>query len=288
MNPRQASQGPALLAAALLILAWEALGGDLWVAHRLGGAAGFPWRHHWLTETVLHEGGRALSGVALVLWAAWAMGPQTEGRPSRRERWRAWVLSLGLLLLVPAIKRLSLASCPWDMHDFGGAARYVSHWLSWWPAQGDGGPGHCFPAGHATAAFAFLPGVWMWAAHDRRMAMRWALAVVSAGVLLSLGQTLRGAHFVSHHLWTAWLCWACSAMLAPRRLARAPAVIRDAQSLDACTHLTSLAGAAAQPWQQQEARTDPGLRRWRHQCRWLFGRASIHLAHDRHRLGDRR
>ena len=28
-----------------------------------------------------------------------------------------------------------------------------------------------------------------------------------AGLVLGLGQQWRGAHFTSHTLWTAWLCW---------------------------------------------------------------------------------
>ena len=28
-----------------------------------------------------------------------------------------------------------------------------------------------------------------------------------AGLLLGLGQQWRGAHFMSHTLWSAWICW---------------------------------------------------------------------------------
>jgi membrane-associated PAP2 superfamily phosphatase len=38
------------------------------------------------------------------------------------------------------------------------------------------------------------------------MARRWLAAVVIAGLLLGLSQQWRGAHFMSHTLWTAWLC----------------------------------------------------------------------------------
>jgi membrane-associated PAP2 superfamily phosphatase len=33
-----------------------------------------------------------------------------------------------------------------------------------------------------------------------------ALAL-AAGSVLGLSQQMRGAHFMSHTLWTAWLCW---------------------------------------------------------------------------------
>ena len=45
-----------------------------------------------------------------------------------------------------------------------------------------------------------------------------------AGLLFGGAQTLRGAHYPSHSLWTAWLCWTLSAtLLSRRRLRLAPA-----------------------------------------------------------------
>jgi membrane-associated PAP2 superfamily phosphatase len=33
------------------------------------------------------------------------------------------------------------------------------------------------------------------------------LAALGTGGLLGISQQLRGAHFMSHTLWTAWICW---------------------------------------------------------------------------------
>ena len=73
------------------------------------------------------------------------------------------------VLVVPALKRLSSTSCPWDLALFGGVARHLSHWR-WGVA--DGGAGHCFPSGHAVAAFAFISGWFALRSHDPRAA-RW-------------------------------------------------------------------------------------------------------------------
>ena len=72
----------------------------------------------------------------------------------------------------------------------------------------DGGAGHCFPAGHASAAFAYLAG-WFVLRRSvaRAVAMRWLAAALAAGLLLGLAQQVRGAHYMSHTLWTAWICW---------------------------------------------------------------------------------
>lgn len=38
-------------------------------------------------------------------------------------------------------------------------------------------------------------------------AMGWLLMAVCIGFILGISQQMRGAHFMSHTLWTAWLCW---------------------------------------------------------------------------------
>jgi len=108
------------------------------------------------------------------------------------------------------MKHGSRTSCPWDLDQFGGVARYVSHW-SW--ARADGGPGHCFPAGHASAAFAFFGGYFVLARRVRGLARWWLLAAVVGGLLLGVTQQMRGAHYMSHTLWTAWLCWTTALLI---------------------------------------------------------------------------
>ena len=45
-----------------------------------------------------------------------------------------------------------------------------------------------------------------------RVARAWLLGVMAAGLMLGLTQQLRGAHFMSHTLWTAWVCWTTAAL----------------------------------------------------------------------------
>jgi membrane-associated PAP2 superfamily phosphatase len=174
------------LALLALLLCWEAGAWDMTLARWYGDASGFALRDHWLLRRVLHDGGRWLSALALLGVAAWsALGDARV--MARRRRWAWSGVVLLCLVAVPAIKRLSSTSCPWDLDDFGGTAMYVPHWML---TLVDGGPGHCFPSGHAVAAFAFLP-----------LFFRWA-------------QLARDAHFPSHTMWSAWLCWALGATAA--------------------------------------------------------------------------
>jgi membrane-associated PAP2 superfamily phosphatase len=189
----------------LLTLGWDAAGMDLPVMSQIGTSAGFPWRHHPLLETVLHDGGRQLAtGAYLLLWG-WVLWPVSSGL-SRRER--GTVLAL-----------VSRSSCPWEWSAFGGTAVYTSHWNL---LAGDGGPGGCFPGGHASSALSFLALCLPWlrspvAGRRRAPGWRWLTAVLLAGGLAGVTQTLRGAHPPSHTLWTLLICGAIA--LAGWRLA---------------------------------------------------------------------
>lgn len=196
--------GLTLLAAGAIVL-WDIGGLDLPAARLFGRADGFPWRDTVLFEAVLHRGMRDLGWLLvglLVAGSAWPVG--FLRRLPARERIQLWVTVLAGLLLVSLMKRFSTTSCPWDLREFGGTAVHVSHWML---GRSDGGLGHCFPAGHASAGFAFI-GAWF-ALHRRlpRLATAWWWSALAAGLLLGLSQQVRGAHFMSHTLWTGWLCW---------------------------------------------------------------------------------
>jgi membrane-associated PAP2 superfamily phosphatase len=188
------------------LLAWDFSGADLPVTRWFASAHGFAARDSAWASTLLHSGGRWLAwAIALVLLIVAARTPRrVRGGPDRSER-IAWLsVMLVCALAVPFIKHYSATSCPWDLAEFGGAARYLSHWSL---GQTDGGSGHCFPSGHAVAAFAFLGMYFQWREHDRARARAWLLAVLGAGLLLGIGQLARGAHYPSHTFWSAWICW---------------------------------------------------------------------------------
>jgi len=195
-----------------LTLLWDAAGLDLWVMTQLGSSQGFALQHNWWLETVLHQGGRqlawaVLAGLALMVW-------RPLGGFRRLPRQMRTEMLLGVLLalvLISTAKHFSLTSCPWDLQQFGGVATYRSHWA--WGVP-DGGAGKCFPGGHASAALAFLavPLSLLVAldAGQRRAGWLALAAVLLAGLVLGAAQTLRGAHYPSHTLWTGLLCWSAA------------------------------------------------------------------------------
>jgi membrane-associated PAP2 superfamily phosphatase len=193
------------------LLAWDAGGLDLPLARWMAGGEAFALREHWVLAGVLHDGVRTLAWL-LALWLAagiWAPSGVLRQVPrAGRIQWLAGVVIS--LVLINALKHSSHTSCPWDLAEFGGAGHYFSHW-AW--GRGDGGPGHCFPAGHASAGFAFIGGYFALRHAAPRRAVWLAAIVLAAGFAFGLAQQLRGAHFMSHTLWTAWVCWTVAHML---------------------------------------------------------------------------
>lgn len=194
-----------------LLWLWDVSGLDLPLARWFGGPDGFPLQYHPLLVTWLHDGVRRagwalLACLTLSVW--WPVGPLKQLRKSERA-WMMAAVCLSLLLVV-SIKGISRTSCPWDLAEFGGTASHVSHWAL---GVSDGGGGRCFPAGHASTAFAFLAlAVWLQPIAHRASKVAW-ITVLIAGLALGWVQQARGAHYLSHTLWTAWLCWAVAVSL---------------------------------------------------------------------------
>ena len=211
-----------------LLLAWDAAGLDLPAARGLGSATGFAGRDTWWASTLLHDGGRLAAWLLLAVLVVTSCLPPAAGTPNRALRWRWLGVILGCAVLVPSIKRISLSSCPYELAEFGGLAQYVSHWR-WGVA--DGGPGHCFPSGHAVSAFAFFGLYFLWRHHAPGRARAVLAAVVLTGLLLGTAQLVRGAHYPSHTLWTGWLCWALCVAAAHSVARPAPADLLPSRGL---------------------------------------------------------
>ena len=214
----------------LLLLAWDASGLDLAMAHWFGAASGFALESHWLWRGVLHDDIRLWPWVielGLLVGIFLPVGSFKQLPTARRAQLA--LTTLAALLAVSTIKLHSHTSCPWDLQQFGGMATYVSHWA--WGTR-DGGTGGCFPAGHASAGFAFVGGFFAFRHALPLTARRWLAGAMLAGVVFGVAQQVRGAHYMSHTLWTAWLCWSVAAgidaavsRLIARSRRRAPAPV---------------------------------------------------------------
>ena len=193
------------LAALACVMAWDVAGQDMAVANAFGSSSGFALREQWFFVNVLHEGARRLGWVLVVLLTLSVWWPKVFLRQLHpNERVQMAVSVLAALAVVSVTKSFSATSCPWDLAQFGGVARHVSHWAF---GVQDGGGGRCFPAGHASAGFSFLGGYFALRRNAPKAARWWLVGALVSGFVLGGAQQMRGAHFMSHTLWTGWLCW---------------------------------------------------------------------------------
>ena len=187
---------------------------DLWLADQLYALGGnsWRWRDAWLTRTIVHDGGRDGVGIVALVVALLALASCCM------KALRPYARGLGYLLLsalvcglgINLLKSFSHVDCPWDLLRYGGEFPYVRNFET---HPGTFRYGACFPAGHASAAYAWL-GLYYLAREYAPRWKGWALATVLVlGLIFGGAQQLRGAHFLSHDVWTLGLCWfACTGL----------------------------------------------------------------------------
>lgn len=217
------------LSASLLLLGlvfglFECTGIDLSVQDRLfdfhAGTWWVDWNAHW-PHLLCYTAPKImtwLAGLFLLLlacapdrWRAHLPFPNA----ARRDLW----ICVGTLALAPAMVAGGKASTnvftPREIRRYGGFAPYVKVAGSYPPGDRPSKRGRGFPAGHASGGFALLSLAGLARSRQARTA---ALATgLGAGALMGIYQMLRGAHFLSHTIVSALVCWIVFLLL--RRLA---------------------------------------------------------------------
>jgi len=174
----------------------------------------FPWRDAWLTVTLNHVIVKQLLTVLAVGVVGYALVDACRPRAALGApgRLRLRIVALSAIL-VPAVtstlKHLSASHCPWDLLRYGGEQPYVRLFGAF-PAGVM--PGQCLPAGHASSALWLVALAVCWLPERPSRARTAALLAIGAGATVGYLQQLRGAHFVTHTLWSIWI--ACTIVVA--------------------------------------------------------------------------
>lgn len=175
-----------------------------------GLSRSFPWRSDPFIQAVMHDGLKMIVvavGVALLgsFLLTYLLPPW---RAYRRCMIWMFVAMVGSTMLVSTLKHVSGMHCPWDLAQYGGYAPF-ERLFELMPVTAGG---NCFPGGHASGGFslmAFYFGL-------RHVHVRYArLALVAAlvlGMAMGWAQMIRGAHFLSHNIWSAWIVWTFMAL----------------------------------------------------------------------------
>jgi membrane-associated PAP2 superfamily phosphatase len=177
----------------------------------------FPLQNDSFLEKVMHKGLKNLMiAVSLMLLGFWIFGlkelsvvlkNQNDSHWSKvYHRQFLWIF-VAMVISTSAIsilKHSSIHSCPWDLLGYGGTQPWIPLFGNL-PATAK--MGHCFPGGHASGGFALIAIYFGFRDSLPKLARAGLLLGLLFGFAMGWGQMMRGAHFMSHNLWTAWIIW---------------------------------------------------------------------------------
>jgi membrane-associated PAP2 superfamily phosphatase len=171
------------------------------------GALGtFPARNAWWASEFLHTGGKYIVGaLALPALCAWLASFFSAAWREYRRPALFTVASIAIAILtVDVLRELTNVDCPWDLAGFGGTRPYVPLFAD----RPDSLPhAACFPGAHSCSGFALMAFYFALRERYRVAAIAALLLAIGIGAVFSFGQEARGAHFISHDLWSAFVAW---------------------------------------------------------------------------------
>jgi membrane-associated PAP2 superfamily phosphatase len=166
----------------------------------------WPLKDNWYTAGALHSFGKDLVVYAMMVILALFAGSFVQPW-LRAYRKGAGYLLLGSLLgpaIVAVMKASTHIYSPWDLTLFGGDKPYI-RLFDRVPA---GLPiGHAFPGGHSSGGFAFLAWFFLLSFYKPEYRFFGLALGLGLGGIFAATQEVRGAHFLSHDLFSLVICW---------------------------------------------------------------------------------
>ena len=165
----------------------------------------FPWRTSWFATVLMHVWMKyLLTGIGAAMLAVLAVAYACGWPDAAMRRRLAVVVAcwVAIPLTVTLLKSSSMHHCPWDLQRYGGYAPYLRLFDRLPPGIK---AGHCFPAGHASAGLWLAALAVFWLPGRPRMAALVFVIGLVPGLLLGWTQQMRGAHFLTHTLWSVWI-----------------------------------------------------------------------------------
>lgn len=175
----------------------------------------FDWKNTWFAQQLMHvyvKNSIMFFGFTLISFVLLDAVVTFKWMSSwLRTRLRFTAISAVLIpLIISVLKQQSALHCPWDEQRYGGTAPYL-RLLDAIPSNMQAG--HCFPAGHASTGLWLAAFCVFWLPHRPRMAASIFFSGLSVGFVLGWVQQMRGAHFLSHTLWSIWIACAIIFMM---------------------------------------------------------------------------
>ena len=167
----------------------------------------FPYRENWWLTTIAHNWVKYFILGIVLIYIIQFVGSFFI-HTWRDKRWISGYVLLAMLCsstLVGTLKSMSEHACPWSLAQPGSdGIMWLSHTLSL---------GKCFPGGHSSAGFGLMALFFAYHLQAPKKARLYLLAALVLGSGMGWTQMMRGAHFLSHNLWTLWFTWLVNVVL---------------------------------------------------------------------------
>lgn len=171
----------------------------------------FPLKNDGFLENFMHIGLKNLMVVvSLVVLGLWALGlkvwrfKNTSLHTYRQQLLWVFIAMVISTSTISLLKHLSIHACPWDLTIYGGSQPLIPLFGS---LPMGATPGHCFPGGHASGGFALMAFYFGFRDSAPKIAKTGLILGLLFGFAMGWAQMMRGAHFMSHNCWTAWIVW---------------------------------------------------------------------------------
>lgn len=173
----------------------------------------WPWRNSFVTEKIIHKGGVKF----IILFTVSLLGICFLNGKIKKNKLNQFFICFSILAsalsieVIYLLKKINPIQCPWNLDFFSGNDRFVSLYQFFdtnlsFPK--------CFPAGHSSAAYAWISFYFASQLITGKKNYKWLLPGLILGFVYGFDQQIRGAHFFSHDIATLFLCWIISGGMA--------------------------------------------------------------------------
>ena len=185
----------------------------LWVFFPIGGSLDLALIHPWINESgkfllrdnwyLAELNHRYVKDLIILVYASffiiWLASFKVEKfKPLRWTYGYFFCMVILSTSIIGLLKSQSAHACPWNI------TIPTSQGFFW---DFSASKGHCFPGGHASTGFALMAGYSVFRQSNRKRAYFFLVSGCILGFAMGWAQMMRGAHFLSHNLWTAWIIW---------------------------------------------------------------------------------
>ncbi|WP_437883509.1 phosphatase PAP2 family protein [Pseudomonas sp. LRF_L74] len=168
---------------------------------------GFIGRRNDFLEDILHDRAKQMTMlIGLIALGGYLLSLlPTRLRPLRKRLgYLVLAMTLSTGFVVP-LKKITRMQCPWSLEQYGGVEHFSP--LLGPRAEPVKTIGNCWPGGHASSGFALIALFFFWRDNHSGRAKGALVAALALGSLFSVVRMAQGAHFLSHNVWTALICW---------------------------------------------------------------------------------